>query len=198
MRETATAAILDAVEELANERGFEQTSIAAIAERAGVAVGTLYNYFPDRDGMFAALFEVRRAALAPRITDAATKAAYLPFAQRLRAYMRGTTAAFDEKREFVRLAMALDANNHALARSTSLMQLIQHHLEDIFRDAIAQGAVREALGASAYALLVVGAMRAIKRWSFEHAGKPYDSDFIVDTFLNGVLATGTKGASRTR
>lgn len=197
MRKTATAAILDAVEEVANERGFDATSIAAIAERAGVAVGTLYNYFPDRDGMFTALFEARRAEIAPRLAEAATAAASLPFAQRLRAYMRDMTAVFDDKREFVRLAMALDANNHAVARSPSLMLQIQQHLEDIFRDAIAQGTVREAHGPAGYALLIIGAMRAVKRWRVER-DEPYDADFIVDTFLYGVLGAGVKGASRTR
>jgi AcrR family transcriptional regulator len=195
MRETATAAILDAVEEIALERGFEATSIAAIAERAGVAVGTLYNYFPDRDGMFKALFEARRAELSPLISEAATKAKLLPFAQRLRAYMAGTSAAMDAKRGFVRLAMTLDPDS-PLLRSTSLMQLMQHHIEDIFRDGIAQGAVRESLGAEAYALALTGAMRATKRWRVEKDG-PYDVDFLVDIFLSGVLGVAAaKGRAR--
>lgn len=43
-REAAGIALLEAAEHVAAERGIDQTSIAAIAERAQVAVGTLYNY----------------------------------------------------------------------------------------------------------------------------------------------------------
>lgn len=55
LREAASEAILDAVEDILLERGLDGASIASIAERAGVAVGTLYNYFPDRDAMIQAL-----------------------------------------------------------------------------------------------------------------------------------------------
>ena len=39
-REAACEAILEAAEQVAAERGLENTSIAAIAERAGVATGS--------------------------------------------------------------------------------------------------------------------------------------------------------------
>ena len=60
-REAVTAEILDAAEAVIADKGIAGASIAAIAARAGVAVGTLYNYFPDRDGVVEALFQARRA-----------------------------------------------------------------------------------------------------------------------------------------
>jgi AcrR family transcriptional regulator len=37
------------------ERGFKGTTIADIAEAAGIALGTIYLYFPSKDDVFAAL-----------------------------------------------------------------------------------------------------------------------------------------------
>ena len=43
--------ILDAILIEAAEKGPALLNIKAVAKRAGVAVGSLYQYFPDRDGM---------------------------------------------------------------------------------------------------------------------------------------------------
>lgn len=39
------------------EKGFKATTMEAIAARAGVAKGTLYAYFPDKDAVFVELIE---------------------------------------------------------------------------------------------------------------------------------------------
>jgi TetR/AcrR family transcriptional regulator len=44
-------AVLQAILDEAAERGPKNLSMKRVAERAGVAVGSLYQYFPNRDGM---------------------------------------------------------------------------------------------------------------------------------------------------
>ena len=108
-REAASTALLEATEHVAAERGIDQTSIAAIAERAQVAVGTLYNYFPDREALFAALFKWRRDEMVPRLLAAAVTANEEgPFETRLRNYMMQVARAFDSCRRFCRVAMSAD------------------------------------------------------------------------------------------
>ncbi len=51
-------AILNAILEEAAEKGPAALNIKHVAERAGVSVGSLYTYFPDRDGMLAFAVEV--------------------------------------------------------------------------------------------------------------------------------------------
>ncbi len=49
--------ILDGAKEAFLEMGYEGASTDAIARRAGVSKGTLYNYFPDKRTLFAAFVE---------------------------------------------------------------------------------------------------------------------------------------------
>src|SRR5712692_1439339 len=49
-------AILDAALELFAERTFEGTPVPLIAERAGVAAGTIYRYFDGKEALVNALY----------------------------------------------------------------------------------------------------------------------------------------------
>jgi AcrR family transcriptional regulator len=48
-------AILTATAELLVELGYERTTTNAIARRAGVSIGSLYQYFPNKEALFTAL-----------------------------------------------------------------------------------------------------------------------------------------------
>ena len=52
-----TAAILDAAERHFLERGFQSAKVDEIAEEADVAVGSVYNHFGSKDGLYGALLE---------------------------------------------------------------------------------------------------------------------------------------------
>ena len=47
--------ILDTAAELIAETGYETVTTNAIAERAGISIGSLYRYFPDKDAILRAL-----------------------------------------------------------------------------------------------------------------------------------------------
>src|SRR5262245_24108021 len=56
------AAILAAAEALASESGMGSVQIAPVAERAGIAAGTVYRYFPSKTALVTALVEAQSAA----------------------------------------------------------------------------------------------------------------------------------------
>lgn len=56
------AALLAAARELFAARGLERTTIAEIAERADIAIGSFYNYFPTKEELLEALLEAELAA----------------------------------------------------------------------------------------------------------------------------------------
>jgi len=68
--------VLLAAEELLDEALFEQLSMSAIAERAGVSVGTIYTRFRAKDDLLPALFERHQTVVRARIA---------PFFEALRA-----------------------------------------------------------------------------------------------------------------
>jgi TetR/AcrR family transcriptional regulator len=63
-----SAAILDAAEALFLERGYPGTTVEQIAERADVALGTLYGHFAGKEGIYAALVD-RAVLLVERFVD---------------------------------------------------------------------------------------------------------------------------------
>ncbi len=67
-RSTATVeAILEATAQVLETRGYEGTTTNRIAGRAGVSVGSLYQYFPSKDALIAALVERHFAQLTERV-----------------------------------------------------------------------------------------------------------------------------------
>jgi AcrR family transcriptional regulator len=64
--------IVDGARKLFNDKGFEQTTTRDIAEAAGIAAGTMFNYFPTKE------------ALAMTIVDEALDEAGTEFQRRLR------------------------------------------------------------------------------------------------------------------
>lgn len=53
--EATVAAILEAAGQLVAQRGLAGFNTNAVAERAGVSIGSLYQYFPNKDAIMAAL-----------------------------------------------------------------------------------------------------------------------------------------------
>jgi len=185
-REAASSALLEAAEYVASERGIEQTSIAAIAERAQVAVGTLYNYFPDRESLLAALFKWRRDEMIPRLVAAAAMAGEDgPFEQRLRAYMVHTARAFDGFRRFCRVAMSADQSGTPIkGRVTGNKSIV---LETFLNSLI--GIMKPIYGAKSeeYARMMFGSFKMMMQFQLER-DQPIENaaDLLVKTFLQGM------------
>lgn len=81
--------ILAAAGALVAQRGADAATMTEIAQRAGVAMGSLYQYFPDKAGVMAALFEQHAAAVRARLTAGVEQPASLEeLAERVRALAR--------------------------------------------------------------------------------------------------------------
>jgi AcrR family transcriptional regulator len=70
-RQNTVNALLEAAQELFSRRGFQDTTVDAIVERAGVAKGALYHHFDSKEQVFAAVFERVQAVLAARVAKGA-------------------------------------------------------------------------------------------------------------------------------
>jgi AcrR family transcriptional regulator len=89
-RSTATvAAVLEAAARILERHGFEGYTTNAIAERAGVSIGSFYQYFPNKDAVTVALIEQETAVL---LADIATMPSAKGYEAELDHIIRSTVA----------------------------------------------------------------------------------------------------------
>jgi AcrR family transcriptional regulator len=134
-------AILAAAAALAAEAGINAVQIAPVAERAGIAAGTVYRYFPSKTDLVAALVAsvserelgaMRRAADAAPGPLSALAAALTTFAAR---------ALESRKLAFALIAEPVDAETHNARRL--YREAIAHELETRLAAAMTRGSLPE-------------------------------------------------------
>jgi AcrR family transcriptional regulator len=69
------AALLSAAVEVFAEKGFEAATMTEIAAKAGASIGSLYQFFPTKDVLAAALHQVNGEALSQMLADLANETA---------------------------------------------------------------------------------------------------------------------------
>src|SRR4029078_1932920 len=105
VQEFRIQSIQDAAMRVIARKGMAAATMQEIAEEAGVAKGTIYLYFRDRDELVEKTFETAMALLGDQIDAALEKD--LPFEDKLREALRVRLAFFRENREFFRLYLSL-------------------------------------------------------------------------------------------
>ena len=183
MRQTVRSAILDAAEELIAKHGLRDAGLARIAKRAGVAVGTLYNYFTDRDALIRGLFESRRATLRPRLLAAMTAGAELAFEPRLRGFVRGVLEAFESHHSFLKISIE---NEHLKPPGSTLPQDLLAGVREVVAAGVREGVI-PAGKAALLPLILTGTFRAIATDRVNQGGAlTGDADALVEILLDGV------------
>jgi AcrR family transcriptional regulator len=76
-RSAATVnAVLEAAARILEKHGFEGYTTNAVAERAGVSIGSLYQYFPSKDAVTIALIDREAAVLLAEVAAVPTEEGY--------------------------------------------------------------------------------------------------------------------------
>lgn len=104
LKEEARVSILDAAETVFSREGLAQGRVEHVAREAGVAVGTLYNYFRDRSALLTSLLDTRRRELLERV-DRALETAEPTFDAQLDAFLAAVLAHVREHRALLGLLM---------------------------------------------------------------------------------------------
>ena len=158
-RETARLAarheaIIVAARALASESGLGALQIAPVAERAGIAAGTIYRYFPSKDDLVAAVVSAttEREVAAIRAAAAAAPGALSGLAGAIAAFASGT---LQERR--LALAMLSEAPESGDAGRFAFRRSISAEFEGLIRTAIAAGHLPDQPPA-AMAAAVIGAV----------------------------------------
>jgi AcrR family transcriptional regulator len=85
--------ILAATARVLVKKGFDGLTTNAVAEAAGVSIGSLYQYFPSKEALVAALIEQHIEEMNKAILQELTQFAQLPMAQAVRAVVELTIRA---------------------------------------------------------------------------------------------------------
>ena len=97
-------ALIEATARILVKEGFDRASTNRVAEQAGVSVGSLYQYFPGKDALVAAVIDRHREELSEVARGALAKAATQPIKPAVRTLV---AAAIDAHRIDPRLHRVL-------------------------------------------------------------------------------------------
>lgn len=168
-RRATREAILDAAAGLMGTSGAAQTRMEDIAARAGVAVGTVYNYFEDRTALVSALLETRCQVLAdaleagleaPRAKRQGT--ATEQFEAALEHFVATVTAHFEANRFLIEVLLEDARSRGTDAKTASRRSAIRGDLlvraERLMEQGIRSKALRKDAPA-VYAAMLLGMIR---------------------------------------
>jgi AcrR family transcriptional regulator len=141
LREATSREILSAAEQVFAEMGLERAAMAQIAERAGVAVGTLYNRFQDREALLDALLSERRAELLDKVDAQIAALARVSFREQLEGFFLVLFSHFQEHRAFLRLVFACEVGKRE--KREEMSRALFQRVEQLFEQGRRERALRK-------------------------------------------------------
>jgi len=99
-------AILDATGRVLLRRGYDGCTTNLVAEVAGVGIGSLYEYFPNKDALVAALIEREIDTFVATLEREMVATFDRPFSDALRSALGAALDYLEARRDLVRILMA--------------------------------------------------------------------------------------------
>lgn len=185
------ASIQEAAMRVIARKGVDETTIQDIADEAGIAKGTVYVYFRDRDDLLAktadGAFQGLLRELGPAFEAPGT------FVERLRGLVLRQLRFFDEHRTLFRATMLLKQREiETQKRATRAYAEYAALLEKFLADAKAEGELRSDLDPQAVAAVYRDCIRGVILRRLEpKSSKPRtsveeDAELIASILLRGI------------
>jgi TetR/AcrR family fatty acid metabolism transcriptional regulator len=153
--------ILDAALKTFVKRGYPETKVAEIASEAGVAEGTIYNYFQSKEALLLALFDEKWGMI---IDEIRKKIRRLDDPnKKLKAIFAVVVTMFRKNRQLAELFMvdirqsSIFLNNYTINRIVEFLDLIEELLEEGKR----KGLYRKDLDTRVARMIIFGAAQGI-------------------------------------
>jgi len=190
-REAYREAILNAAADVFGRLGYTTAKIADIAETAGVATGTVYNYFDNKEAVFAAIVERGRSELLTRLEAGAAGRRGLA---RLSEVLATLFVTLEEQAAMFAVYVEAtglpytgvpDSDPGVEEGRTAMMQL----LEQAIVDAIERKELRDDIEVADLATFLAGAVNAVlARWVSRpepRGSLGREGERVFDVFLRG-------------
>jgi TetR/AcrR family fatty acid metabolism transcriptional regulator len=188
-------AILEAAERVFGRAGFGAAKMTDIAREAGMAAGTLYNYFDSKERIFRSLLEARGAAhVAALATEAKRDAAPI---DRLRGMIVAGMRWLEAHRAMFAIYVELGAmaewsiGRIGGAKAETHYEEILRLFERVVREGIVAGELRRDVPAADQVAFLTGATNGFVRAWLVRGGKKTlaaTAPLIFDLYLDGMRA----------
>jgi AcrR family transcriptional regulator len=195
-KETTLQAVLGAAEEVFADAGLHAAHMGEIAERAGVAVGTLYNHFADREALLAGLAEARFKEMIADMDGALKASAEQPFGVRARALVVAMLTYYERHWKFVQILLQGETGRYQRTFPT-LVEAMRHKMREVrtrVEKLIAQGVREKAISAELSDLapfFLLGMLRSLimrRLYQDPSKGLVVEAERLLAAFLHGVGA----------
>lgn len=181
-------AILAAAERALGQHGARGAKMEVIAKAAGIAVGTLYNYFADRQELIDALLELRRSELIGRLDAVLDQSANEGFERRLEDFLGAALSHFREHREFIALLLNDELSSGHGSRWT-MARALRARAERLIDSGIGAGLLRPDDRAT-YPHVLVGLLKGL----IETAVESGEVEDVASTLIAPAVRCFLRGA----
>ncbi|MFO7666921.1 MAG: TetR/AcrR family transcriptional regulator [Desulfobacterales bacterium] len=181
--------ILEAAVKVFAEQGFYQSTISQIAREAGVADGTIYLYFKNKDDILVQFFTYKTKLVFDRFREEVDKADNC--FEKLRNLIRRHLEEFQNDRNMAVLYQAETHQNSRLVEEQirEMSKLYLDIVSEIVEQGQEEGRIRKDIYVSLVKRFILGGVdEVINTWI--HSGGKYDlvsmADPLVDLFISGI------------
>ena len=181
--------ILTAAVKVFARQGFYHSTISQVAREAGVADGTIYLYFKNKDDILVNFFSFITKQAFERFRQAVDSAA--DSEEKLRRLIRSHLSAFQQDMNF---AIVYQVETHQSSRLAEeqikeMSKMYRDIIAEIVEQGQAEGCFRKDVYVGLVKRFVIGAVdEVISTWI--HAGGKYDlvtmAEPLVDLFIRGI------------
>jgi TetR/AcrR family fatty acid metabolism transcriptional regulator len=181
--------ILEAAVKVFARQGFRQSTVAQIAREAGVADGTIYLYFKNKDDILVNFFSFKAKQVFDCFRAQVDRGA--DSAQKLRNLVRVHLGEFQRDPD---MAVVYQIETHQSSRLAEVQiremaRMYQGILAEIVEQGQQEGSIRQNLNVGLVKRFILGAVEeTIGSWL--HAGRTYDlvsmADPLVELFIRGI------------
>ena len=181
--------ILEAAVKVFSRQGFHQSTIAQIAKEAGVADGTIYLYFKNKDDILVQFFSHRAKQVFESFREDVDQAQ--TSLDKLRSLIRRHLAEFQRDRDG---AVVYQVETHQSSRLAEeqireMSQMYRDFISEIVEKGQQEGKIRKDLYVGLVKRFIIGAVdEVINTWL--HSNGEYDlvsmTDPLVELFINGI------------
>ncbi|MBR9986428.1 MAG: TetR/AcrR family transcriptional regulator [Desulfosarcina sp.] len=185
--------ILEAAITVFADQGYFQSTIAQIAKEAGVADGTIYLYFKNKDDILVQFYQYKTRQIFERFRDAVSQPATAE--EKLRCLIHVHLQEFQKDRNMAIVYQAETHQNRRLGNEQikEMSKMYRDIISEVVELGQEEGTIRRDLYMGLVKRFINGAVdEVINSWI--HSGGQYDlvtmADPLVDLFIQGIGGPG--------